>query len=161
MTDKKTANDTQVGGTHYGPGTKLQHWDLATMFKWDPFQYQITKYVMRWKDKHATPEKRLEDLKKARHFLDKYIEEYAAWDDHATTLQVNGPPVREFHVHDPAQPCVNTEWQCEGWYGDGTSLYRHKASRAIYRARTLEEAEVDHLAAMVAGAGLGYVNQDR
>ena len=34
---------------------------------------------MRWKDKHPTPEKKLEDLKKARHFLDKYIEDYEAW----------------------------------------------------------------------------------
>lgn len=74
------ANDTQVGGTHYTPGSKLQHWDLAIMFGWDPFQYQITKYVMRWKDKHNTPEKRLEDLEKARHFLDKYIEAFGTYD---------------------------------------------------------------------------------
>ena len=79
------ANDTQVGGSHYrAKGEKVQHWDLAIMFNWDPFQYQITKYIMRWKDKHSTPQKRLEDLMKARHFLDKYIENFEAYDVQAT-----------------------------------------------------------------------------
>lgn len=66
---------TQVGGNHYSKGDLPQHWDLAVWYRWDPFQYQITKYVMRWKDKFPTREKRLEDLKKARNFLDKYIQE--------------------------------------------------------------------------------------
>lgn len=68
------ANKRQVAGTHYQTGG-LQHWDLCAMYGWDYFQGQITKYVMRWKTKHPTPEKRLDDLKKARHFIDKYIEE--------------------------------------------------------------------------------------
>ena len=70
-----SANDTQVAGTHYrASGGKLQHWDLVALYEWDYFQGQIIKYLMRWKHKHATPATRLEDLKKARHFLDKYIE---------------------------------------------------------------------------------------
>jgi hypothetical protein len=76
MTASSTANDRQVAGTHYKQGDKPEHWDLAIMYNWDPFQYQITKYVMRWKDKHTTPEQKLTDLEKARHFLDKYIENY-------------------------------------------------------------------------------------
>ena len=75
-----SANETQVGGTHYQTGDKMQHWDLAIAYDWDFFQYQITKYIMRWKRKHSTPEKRLEDLKKARHFLDKYIENAERFD---------------------------------------------------------------------------------
>jgi hypothetical protein len=75
------ANDLQIGGAHYrAQGDKIQHWDLAVMYQWDPFQYQITKYVMRWKNKHSTFEERLTDLKKARHFLDKYIEEAEKYD---------------------------------------------------------------------------------
>lgn len=70
----------QVGGNHYDQGHLPQHWDLAIMYKWDFFQYQITKYVMRWKDKGTTPEKRLEDLKKARSFLDKYIANFDKFD---------------------------------------------------------------------------------
>lgn len=75
-----SANDRQEGGDHYGPGRGLQHWDLVIKFKWDYFQAQVTKYIMRWKFKHPTPEKRLEDLKKARHFLDKYIENFETFD---------------------------------------------------------------------------------
>lgn len=66
-----TANDKQVGGTHYKGDDKneIQHWDYCWIKKFDPFQYQITKYVERWRRKNG-----LEDLRKARHFLDKYIE---------------------------------------------------------------------------------------
>lgn len=63
------ANDRQVGGNHYKTPGKLEHWDLVGMFEWDYFQGQITKYLMRWRKKNG-----LEDLEKARHYLDKYIE---------------------------------------------------------------------------------------
>lgn len=66
------ANDIQVGGQHYKvPG--LQHWDLSVLFGWDPFQYQITKYVMRWRDKNG-----LIDVEKVVHFAQKYVEEIKA-----------------------------------------------------------------------------------
>lgn len=63
------ANATQVGGLHYNQFGAWQHWDMAWYFKLDPFQYQITKYVMRYRDKGG-----MKDLQKARHFLDKYME---------------------------------------------------------------------------------------
>lgn len=85
LKDKVLANEYQVAGTHYKTEAgKPQHWDLAIMYKWDPFQYQITKYVMRWKVKHSTPSQKIEDLKKARHFLDKYIENAEAFLDAKT-----------------------------------------------------------------------------
>jgi len=62
------ANDIQVGGDHYKIGGE-EHWDRVYRLQLDYFQGQITKYVERWKDKNG-----LQDLKKARHFLDKYIE---------------------------------------------------------------------------------------
>jgi hypothetical protein len=63
------ANTRQVGGTHYQQHGAIQHWDFAGHFNMDYFQGQITKYVMRWRDKGG-----IQDLEKARHFLDKYIE---------------------------------------------------------------------------------------
>lgn len=63
------ANDRQVGGEHYGPGTDLQHWDLVAMYGWDYFQGQVIKYLMRWRKKNG-----VEDLEKAAHYLQKYIE---------------------------------------------------------------------------------------
>lgn len=66
---RREANARQVGGTHYGE-KPFQHWDVVAMFKLDYFQGNITKYVFRWRDKNG-----LEDLEKARHYLEKYIEE--------------------------------------------------------------------------------------
>jgi len=63
-----TANETQIGGTHYKTGGE-EHWDRVHRLGLDYFQGQITKYVERWRLKNGT-----EDLHKARHFLDKYIE---------------------------------------------------------------------------------------
>ncbi len=62
------ANETQVGGDHYKTGGE-EHWDRVRRLDLDYFQGQITKYVERWKKKNG-----VEDLRKARHFLDKYIE---------------------------------------------------------------------------------------
>lgn len=62
------ANERQVGGSHYKTG-KLEHWDIVAQNELDYFQGQITKYVMRWKLKGG-----IQDLEKAQHFLEKYVE---------------------------------------------------------------------------------------
>lgn len=62
-----SANERQVGGRHYQ--TPIQHWDYVVANNLDYFQGQITKYVTRWRNKGG-----IQDLEKARHFLDKYIE---------------------------------------------------------------------------------------
>ena len=61
------ANDRQVGGSHYQ--TKIEHWDFVIANDLDYFQAQITKYVTRWKKKGG-----IQDLQKAQHFLEKYLE---------------------------------------------------------------------------------------
>lgn len=77
------ANDRQVGGRHYR--TAIQHWDFAHSNQFDYFQGQITKYVTRWKRKGG-----LQDLEKAKHFLDKYIELIKADDEKACDPQSRG-----------------------------------------------------------------------
>lgn len=62
------ANKRQVGGGHYKK-MPLEHWDLASIFEWDFFQYTITRYVMRWRDKNG-----LQDLEKVIHVAQKYFE---------------------------------------------------------------------------------------
>lgn len=67
-------NVTQVGGRHY-KDTAIQHWDFAIAQGWG-YGYlagQVTKYVARAPAKNG-----LEDLRKARHFLDKLIQEAEA-----------------------------------------------------------------------------------
>ena len=63
-----SANDTQVGGSHY-KGAEIQPWDFVAANNLGFFEGNIIKYVSRWKDKGG-----VEDLKKARHYLDKLIE---------------------------------------------------------------------------------------
>lgn len=62
-----SANERQVGGEHYQ--TAIQPWDYISANGLDYFQGNIVKYVSRWQQKGG-----VEDLKKARHYLDKYIE---------------------------------------------------------------------------------------
>ena len=59
----------QIGGDHYKK-LPIQPWDYILANDLDYFQGSIVKYITRWKDKGGVT-----DLKKARHFLDKYIEE--------------------------------------------------------------------------------------
>jgi len=66
--DSEKANMRQIGGEHYKTG-KSECWDIVADHKLDYFQGQILRYVMRWNKKNG-----VEDLKKAEHFLQKYIE---------------------------------------------------------------------------------------
>lgn len=63
-----TANETQVGGDHYKEKS-IQPWDFIAANQLGYFEGNIVKYVSRWKDKGG-----INDLKKARHYLDKLIE---------------------------------------------------------------------------------------
>jgi len=65
---KTAANDRQVGGDHY-QNKAIQPWDYIVANNLGYLEGNVVKYVSRWKEKHG-----LEDLKKARHYLDKLIE---------------------------------------------------------------------------------------
>ena len=62
------ANRFQVGGDHYSKH-KIQHWDIVQEYGLNYFEGAIVKYVLRHRGKNG-----VEDLKKARHTLDKLIE---------------------------------------------------------------------------------------
>jgi hypothetical protein len=118
-----SANDKQVGGTHYGGGSR-QHWDLVAEFQLDYFQGQITKYVMRWRKKNG-----IEDLKKAAHFLEKYIEleEKAKLADTMakqaiadrivanTSPKFDGDERTKQFQGEPDQEINSEVWECEGF----------------------------------------------
>jgi hypothetical protein len=62
------ANENQIGGYHYKT-KKIQPWDFIAENNLGYFEGNIIKYVSRWKEKNG-----IEDLRKARHYLDKLIE---------------------------------------------------------------------------------------
>lgn len=79
------ANQRQVGGEHYKVGGE-EHWDRVARLGLDYFQACITKYVERCWKKNG-----LEDLKKAQHYLQKYIEINAHLEKTISTGSVGGP----------------------------------------------------------------------
>jgi len=68
MKQQTTANETQIGGDHY-KAKSIQPWDFIAANQIGYFEGNIVKYVSRWRNKGG-----INDLKKARHYLDKLIE---------------------------------------------------------------------------------------
>ncbi len=77
------ANDTQVGGGHYkadqedqalaemlGYNKPVEHWDMVTMRRYNYLQGNASKYLDRY-EKKGTP---VQDLEKAKHYIEKLIE---------------------------------------------------------------------------------------
>jgi len=64
----ETPNKTQIGGDHYRLKA-IQPWDYIAANRLGFFEGNVVKYVSRWKDKGG-----VDDLRKARHYLDKLIE---------------------------------------------------------------------------------------
>lgn len=62
------ANDTQIDGNHY-KGKAIQPWDYIVANDIPYLEGNVIKYVSRWRDKGG-----VNDLRKARHYLDKLIE---------------------------------------------------------------------------------------
>lgn len=62
------ANDVQIGGIHYKQA-KYQPWDVIEDWGLGFLDGNAVKYLARWRNKNG-----LEDLRKARHYLDKLIE---------------------------------------------------------------------------------------
>lgn len=72
-----SANDYQVGGDHYQPkgANKPQHWDVVyDIFGGDYLLGNASKYMARV-GKKGGPEKWVEDIEKAIHYLQKKREQ--------------------------------------------------------------------------------------
>lgn len=63
-----SASDTQIGGSHY-VDKAIQPWDYIWANGLGYFEGCIVKYVTRYAEKGG-----VQDLRKARHYLDKLIE---------------------------------------------------------------------------------------
>lgn len=81
-----SANDTQVGGSHYNKHKgEVQHWDWVIDLNLPYTLGCATKYLFRWRDKGG-----IEDLKKARHYI---LKTHDRWSDIS-----NGTHVRQTYV---------------------------------------------------------------
>ena len=68
-TEKQINRRKQIGGDHYSKH-KIQPWDIIDEYNLDYYDGNALKYLLRRKD----PTKRVEDLKKAIHYLEKSIQ---------------------------------------------------------------------------------------
>lgn len=133
-TQHKQANERQVGGSHYG--SSIQHWDMVIANDLNYFEGQITKYVMRCRKKNG-----LQDLQKAMHFLEKYIEE---WPNIAEKL-----PAAQIVVHDVdeeyrQQVAAAASFENDGFFHDGTAGYQCIHCRLVTRAKSPLSAARKH-----------------
>lgn len=62
-----TANEKQVGGTHYK--STMECWDYIIANNLGYLEGTAIKYITRWKKKNG-----IEDIRKAIHFLEKLVE---------------------------------------------------------------------------------------
>ena len=63
-----SAFDTQIGGDHYAK-LRIQPAEYCHANEIPFIEGSVIKYITRWRDKNG-----LEDLRKARHFIDLLIE---------------------------------------------------------------------------------------
>tara|TARA_R110000803_G_C11930163_1_gene315349 strand:+ start:448 stop:669 length:222 start_codon:yes stop_codon:yes gene_type:complete len=66
--EKSNSKSVQIGGSHY-KDFKIQPIDFIYINEIPYIEGNVIKYVTRWKNKNG-----VEDLKKARHYLDILIE---------------------------------------------------------------------------------------
>jgi len=71
-----SANEQQIGGQHYRKAS-IQPWDYIAAHGLGFFEGNVVKYVTRWRAKGG-----IDDLRKARHYIDKLIELETANVDH-------------------------------------------------------------------------------
>jgi len=75
-----SANDTQISGNHYKDKT-VQPWDYIAANNLGYFEGNVVRYISRWKDKGG-----VDDLRKAKHYIEKLIELETQVKDESKTI---------------------------------------------------------------------------
>ncbi len=133
------ANKDQIGGAHYG-GVPLQHWDIVVMHELNYFEAQITRYVMRCRKKNG-----IQDLQKAAHFIQKYIE---VWEKMnalpAEVVRVVPRSQAEIDYEYSAQEDAGKLFQLDGFVG-GNARYQCRACKLVVLANSPLGAVAQHM----------------
>ena len=140
-----SVNDRQVGGEHYQK-QKIQHWDYILANDIPYVEAQIIKYVSRWRDKNG-----MQDLEKARHFLDKLIEVETTPDTHVEEVD---------EIISMLGEVLPTGWRDYTFEGadDKGFLFTCRSCRVKVRVPPDDNPRAYH--ACGAEPGRGYIDQD-
>lgn len=102
-----SANDTQVGGSHYNKHSNdQQHWDWVID---NNIPYTLgcaTKYLFRWRDKNG-----IEDLKKARHYVQKTLDKA----DDIYDINLSSGPIPKYVGEYETLICSLLTSRCRPW----------------------------------------------
>ncbi len=121
------ANEKQVAGTHYRAA--YQHWDWVTDISLSYLPSQVTKYLIRWKKKNG-----VQDLEKAKHFLDKYIEV------RTNEMALRASATNRF-LNENGVDYTERDIICRlMWFEDGHDKHLRDASEGIARLINSEQA---------------------
>lgn len=96
-----SANNKQYGGTHYQG--KIQVWDFVSQNKIPYLEGNIIKYICRYDKKNG-----LEDLEKAKHYLEKLIEITKGREELEQVVEV--ARATKIHNHN-SKPIEELEWE--------------------------------------------------
>ena len=94
------ANNIQWGGVHYKHGEGIEVWDFAYAYRYNNFESSILRYIVRYKKKNG-----LEDIRKAIHYLQKYIEVTAAIAPRYSYVGISSGGELQRHESDCVQFC--------------------------------------------------------
>lgn len=143
-------NQIQIGGDHYKTGGE-EHWDRVFRLRLDYFQAAITKYVERCWKKNG-----VQDLEKARHFLDKYIELHTAPSEPMTL------PTLADEMWVKVGAVKPTGWEGYSFEGAdaGGFLFTCRDCRKQFYAEPNDNPSAFHACPDAGEPGSGYVNKD-
>jgi len=109
-----------IGGTHYKNEGIPDHWDIVYALDWDYFVAAAVKYLWRL-GKKGGPDKAVEDISKAIHYLEKKrelmmvekanrpMDKSAGWDDPRLHLAMNDFKVSDVTGPGPGPGYVNQD----------------------------------------------------
>ena len=121
------ANDKQVGGNHYKSAEDNglpQHWDIVVGMGWSYLIGNATKYLWRL-DKKGGPDKAIQDLEKAIHYLEKELSVRKA-----KMSSTSSPKTKQYVLSDVIRERITDEGMNfksknftvgsqDDWYGEG------------------------------------------
>ncbi|MEQ1572795.1 MAG: DUF3310 domain-containing protein [Vicinamibacterales bacterium] len=148
-----SANEKQVAGNHYK--ATIEHWDYVVANKLNYFEGQITKYVTRCRKKSG-----MQDLEKAKHFLEKYMEVFKLVQGHPAVAkhgyygEKTPPPAQAESLVVERHPSggglfIHPEgWKeaftVEGYHGSGNNVYQCRVCKAEVLAPGYAHAAAQH-----------------
>lgn len=120
------ANDRQEGGSHY-KDKAIQPWDFISSNDMGFLAGNVVKYVARYKEKNG-----MEDLKKAKHYLEKLMEvENTTAPTYTVKVDTGGytvtPNAAESRPAEAVHSLTQEVWETDGQFKERVTAWANSA----------------------------------